>query len=135
MFVSVRLFDYVNHHSPIRRLSGQHDSIGSVIDSICNIGTLRTSRARVVHHAFKHLRRRNDRLSGDVGLANQILLRQKDLSNKMIKKGKTIVCQYRHHQKAEDSWQSTNRIFLVLPLLVGFPFQAICFRSCGVILS
>ena len=57
-----------------RRFAGEHDGARAVVDSVCNVGDLRSRRARVVDHGLKHLRRRNDALAQQTALGNEIFL-------------------------------------------------------------
>lgn len=66
----------------VGRFSRQHDSIGSVINSIGHVGTFGTSGTWVVDHALEHLCGGNDGLAGNVGLADHKLLGQKDLGGR-----------------------------------------------------
>mmetsp|Transcript_17537 Transcript_17537/g.48669 ORF Transcript_17537/g.48669 Transcript_17537/m.48669 type:complete len:212 (-) Transcript_17537:632-1267(-) len=59
--------------------SRKHNCVGSIEHCVGNIGTLGAGWAWVDDHALQHLGGSDDRLSGDVGLANHHLLRQEYL--------------------------------------------------------
>ena len=50
----------------------KHDTIGTVKNGVTNIRDLRSGRARVVGHRFKHLGSANDRLTSEVTLGNRV---------------------------------------------------------------
>lgn len=60
-------------------LTTEHDGIGTIVNSVGDIGALGTSRTGVAHHRLEHLRGGNDGLALNVGTADHVLLRQKDL--------------------------------------------------------
>lgn len=64
--------------------SRQHDTVGTIQDSVGDIGHLRTSRARVIRHGLQHLRGADHRLTLDVALGDHHLLGEEDLGGRNL---------------------------------------------------
>lgn len=62
-------------------LTRQHDTVGTVQDSVGNVGNLSTSGAGVVCHGLQHLSGANDGLALDVALGDHHLLGDEDLGS------------------------------------------------------
>ena len=60
-------------------LSGKHDTVGSITNSVANIGNLSTGGTWVADHGLQHLGGTDDWLSGDVTHGNHLLLGNVDL--------------------------------------------------------
>ena len=60
-------------------LTRQHDTVGSVKNSVSDVRDFGTGWARVVGHALEHLSSANDRLAGNVALGDHHLLGDEDL--------------------------------------------------------
>ena len=74
-----------NPHHHLHRFTGiisrscfrrQHDRVGTIEDRVGNIGRLGAGRSRVIDHALQHLGCRDDRLTGQVTLPDDMLLDQ-----------------------------------------------------------
>ncbi len=50
-------------NSPLGRLSGEHDAVGTVENGVGDVPRLRPRGPRLLHHRLQHLGRANDRLS------------------------------------------------------------------------
>jgi hypothetical protein len=50
--------------SPLGRLSGEHDAVGSVENGVGDVPRLRPGGTRLLHHRLQHLSCADDRLSG-----------------------------------------------------------------------
>jgi hypothetical protein len=55
-------------------LTRQHDTVGSISDSIADVADFSTGRARIVDHRLEHLSSTDDGLAGDVAHSNHLLL-------------------------------------------------------------
>ena len=55
-------------------LTRQHDSVGSVINRICNVGHFRSRRTRITDHGIEHLGCGDDELACEVTLVDHLLL-------------------------------------------------------------
>lgn len=63
-------------------LTGQHDTVGTVEDSVTDIRNLSTGGAGVVGHGLEHLGGANDGLAGNVALGDHHLLGDEDLGRR-----------------------------------------------------
>ena len=79
---------FVHHRDGFARvvalcgLARQHDTVGTVKNSITNIADLGTCRTRVVGHGFQHLSCADCRLASHVALGNHHLLGDENLSRR-----------------------------------------------------
>jgi len=62
------------------RFSRQHDTVGSIENSIANVADFSTGRSGVVGHGFQHLGGADGRLASHVALGDHHLLGDEDLS-------------------------------------------------------
>ena len=62
-----------------RRFAGEHDAIGAVEDGVGHVGRLGARGQAAGDHRFEHLRGGDDRLAREVGLRDELLLRDGDL--------------------------------------------------------
>ena len=62
-----------------RRLAGEHNGGGAIVNGVGHIGDLRAGGAGIFNHGIQHLGRRDDRLSAGHALGDHILLNNGDL--------------------------------------------------------
>ena len=74
-------YNYLKRVVSLCCLSGEHDAVGAIKDSVGHVRGLGSCRARLLHHRLEHLGGANHALTGLVALGNDLDVNRKTDSN------------------------------------------------------
>ncbi|KAI6755395.1 hypothetical protein HG531_004501 [Fusarium graminearum] len=77
----VHLLDGLGGVATLGRLTGKHDTVGTVSNGVTDIADFGTGGAGVLDHGLEHLSGADDRLAGKVAHGNELLLGSENLSS------------------------------------------------------